>query len=176
VTEQPKRPATNLQLQQQHIEGEIMLNQSNIQMPIAVRLYDNQTYGTTYGKGLYRKAHYNGTIDNHDRSATYLVDFYNYQDWVNQAKTDEQMHILANITQQADTLYSWIKHYDRPSSGKTPINGVSVLDLDSYEIAVSINDSAHGVVDQWILQAKPCKSHSGKGPQLLATNADLGSW
>ena len=88
-----------------------MLNQSSIQMPIAVRLYDNQTYGTTYGKGLYRKAIFNGTIDNQDRSITYLVDFYNYQDWVNQAKNDQQMHIVANIKPTADTLYSWVKHY-----------------------------------------------------------------
>lgn len=38
-----------------------MLNQT--QSEIAVRLYDNNAYGTTYGKGLYRKAIYNGTID-----------------------------------------------------------------------------------------------------------------
>ncbi len=33
------------------------------QVEIAVRLFDNNTYGTTYGKGLYRRAVFNGTID-----------------------------------------------------------------------------------------------------------------
>jgi hypothetical protein len=154
-----------------------MLNQSSTQMPIAVRLYDNQTYGTTYGKGLYRKAIFNGTIDNQDRSITYLVDFYNYQDWVNQAKNDQQMHIVANIKPTADALYSWVKHYDRASNTKHAVNGLSVLDMDTYEIAVCINDHPNGITDEWLLQAKPCKTRSGaKGPQFLATNADLGSW
>lgn len=40
-----------------------MLDQTTKQTEIAVRLYDNNTYGTTYGKGMYRKAIYNGTID-----------------------------------------------------------------------------------------------------------------
>ena len=38
-----------------------MLNSN--QTEIAVRLYENQTYGTTYGKGLFRKALFNGSID-----------------------------------------------------------------------------------------------------------------
>ena len=31
--------------------------------PIAVRLYESKVYGTTYGRGLYRHAFYNGTVD-----------------------------------------------------------------------------------------------------------------
>ena len=61
----------------------------NNQIEIAVRLYDNNTYGSTYGRGLYRKAIYNGTIDAKHSSAKYLVDFYTYEDWANQAKTDQ---------------------------------------------------------------------------------------
>ena len=41
----------------------------NNQIEIAVRLYDNNTYGSTYGRGLYRKAIYNGTIDAKHSSA-----------------------------------------------------------------------------------------------------------
>jgi hypothetical protein len=38
-----------------------MLNNQTTQAPVAIRLYENKAYGTTYGKGLYRKAIYNGT-------------------------------------------------------------------------------------------------------------------
>ncbi len=95
-----------------------MLIQETEQVIIAVRLYDNKTYGTTYGKGKYRRAIYNGTIEAKAAQATYLVDFYNFEDWANSAKTDAQMELLANVEPDSDTLYSWIKHYDRSSQEK----------------------------------------------------------
>ena len=95
-----------------------MLNHEIKQTEIAVRLYDNNTYGTTYGRGLYRKAIYNGTIDAKHSKVKYLVDFYNYEDWANQAKTDVDMKFIANATPDADMLFSWVKHYDGDSKSK----------------------------------------------------------
>jgi len=71
-----------------------MLNQTTQKIEIAARLYDNNTYGTTYGKGMYRKAIYNGTIDAKHLNIKYIVDLYSYDDWANMAKTNEQMEIL----------------------------------------------------------------------------------
>ncbi len=155
-----------------------MLDQTTKQTEIAVRLYDNNTYGKTYGKGMYRKAIYNGTIDAKHLNAKYLVDFYSYDDWANMAKTDEQMEILRNFEAEADMLYSWTKHYDQTTRDKTVVAGMCRVNMDTLKIMVFICDEAHGVVDTWHIMAKPCKqSASGlKSPQLLATNSDLGDW
>lgn len=43
---------------------------------VAVRLFENQAYGTTYGKGLYRRAVYNGTVDIKAPKVKYLIDLF----------------------------------------------------------------------------------------------------
>ena len=123
-----------------------MLNHEIKQPEIAVRLYDNNTYGTTYGRGLYRKAIYNGTIDAKQSNAKYLVDFYNYEDWANQEKTDGQMEILANVTPMPDTLFSWVAHYDGATKSKTPVTGVCLLNASTMDVRVVIMDAQHDVV------------------------------
>ncbi len=150
----------------------------NTQTEIAVRLYDNNKYGTTHGKGLYRKAVYNGTIDAKAEGAKYIVDMYSYEEWANMAKTDEQMEILANVEAQSDALYSWVKHYDPSTKNKTTVPGMCKLDLENLDMTVLICDEEHGVTDTWKLGAKPCKqARLGiKTPQILATNSDLGNW
>jgi hypothetical protein len=167
--------ATHQQLQQLNI-GEIMLNQKPTQIEIAVRLYDNKTYGTTYGKGKYRRAVYNGTIEAKSQQATYLVDFYNYDDWANMATSDVQMAYLADVEPDTNTLYSWIKHYDRDTRSKTAIEGICAVNMDSLVMGVIISDNTHGVVDGWELQVNSCKTGKTGAPQLLATNADLSNW
>ena len=42
---------------------------------ITARLWENKMYGTTFAKGQYRKAIYNGTLEIMDPYAKYLVDF-----------------------------------------------------------------------------------------------------
>ena len=150
----------------------------NTKSEIAVRLYDNNTYGTTYGKGLYRKAIYNGTIDAKAEGAKYLVDLFSYDEWANMAKTDEQMEILANIEAQSDSLYSWVKHYDPITKDKIAVPGMCRLDTESLELTILICDESRGLTDTWELKAKPCKQGStgGKAPQLLATNSELAAW
>ena len=153
----------------------MLKNQSN-QAPIAVRLYENKAYGTTYGKGLYRKALYNGTVEAIEATETYLVDFYNYEDWSNMARTDGEMEILANVTPTSNALYSWVKHYDRETRDKQTVPGFCELDTINLGVNLLICDEAHGIVETWRLNARPCKqTRTGiKSPQLLATNADLG--
>ena len=107
-----------------------MLDKSTTQQEIAVRLYDNKFYGTTYGKGLYRKAIYNGSIDMKNPSRKYVIDLFQYNDWSIQASTDEQVKITETVSKVPDTIYSWIFLYDPTTKIKTPVYGCCVLDLN----------------------------------------------
>jgi hypothetical protein len=166
------------QLLQQLNEGEKMLSTKTNQIEIAVRLYDNQAYGTTHGKGMYRSAIYNGTIDTKAPAVKYLVDLFTYDDWENKARTNEQMVILEAVIDVKDKLYSWIQRYDPATRQKTLVHGVCTLDLINLSMDVLIFDEDVNVVDRWQVTAKPCKQSSTglKSPQLLATNADLAVW
>ena len=148
------------------------------QVEIAVRLFDNNTYGTTYGKGLYRRAVFNGTIDARTPAAKYLVDCFNYADWSNQATTDEQMAVLAAVPEDSKKIYSWIKHYDTVTRAKRLVGGCMQFDLDSLDMNIMICDETAGVADHWRIEGKPCKTamKSQKSPQILGTNGDLSNW
>jgi hypothetical protein len=143
--------------------------------PIAVRLYENQVYGTTYGRGLYRRALYNGTIDLRTSGVKYLVDLYTGEDWANQAKSDEQMLIIEGVGLASGYLYSWLRRYDAARSVKTPVLGCCVLDTTSLELRVLISDDETGIQGTWCLPGKPCRTaRPGQmSPQILATNYDL---
>jgi hypothetical protein len=155
-----------------------MLTTTINQPEIAVRLYDNNTYGTTYGRGLYRKALYNGTVDSKLPNVKYLLDFYTYEDWANQATSDAQIEVLSNITPQANVLFSWVKHYDVASRTKTPVTGVGQLNIDDMKLLVAIVDEERGVEDVWQMTAHSCRrsQNGGHSPHLLATNGDLSQW
>jgi hypothetical protein len=153
-----------------------MLNSN--QTEIAVRLYENQTYGTTYGKGLFRKALFNGSIDIKTPCTKYVIDLFNYDDWCNIAKTSEQMVIIRDVPQQDDTLYSWINRYDRTTKQKTLVSGFCSFDCDSKGMRIMILDPVVQIEDVWQISAKPCQANTNglRSPQLLATNADLTAW
>ena len=148
------------------------------QIEIAVRLYENNAYGTTYGKGMYRRALFNGTIDSRSPSVKYLVDCFRYADWSNQAITDEQMAVLAAVEADDQRLYSWITHYDTATRAKRLVGGCMQLDLGSLHMSIMICDEPTGVADHWQIEGKPCKTarNSQKSPQILGTNADLTRW
>ena len=148
------------------------------QTEIAVRLYENQTYGTTYGKGLFRKALFNGSIDIKTPCTKYVIDLFNYDDWCNIAKTSEQMVIIRDVPQQDDTLFSWINRYDRTTKQKTLVSGFCSFDCDSKGMRIMILDPVAQIEDVWQISAKPCQSNTNglRSPQLLATNADLTTW
>ena len=116
--------------------------------------------------------------DARQSNAKYLVDFYNYEDWANQAKTDGQMEILANVTPVPDTLFSWVAHYDGATKSKTPVTGVCLLNASTMDVRVVIMDAQHDVEDSWHLTARSCRlaEHGKRSPQLLATDSDLQGW
>ena len=155
-----------------------MLEKSSTQQEIAVRLYDNKFYGTTYGKGLYRKAIYNGSIDMKNPSRKYVIDLFQYNDWSIQASTDEQVKITETVSKIPDTIYSWIFSYDSMTKTKTLVNGCCLLDLNSNTIGIVIYSDNALCNDIWELEARPCKptNDGRKVPQLLATNTDLTTW
>lgn len=155
-----------------------MLDKTTIQKEIAIRLYDNKKYGTTYGKGKYRTAIYNGTADMKDPHRKYLLDLYSYEDWISFAMLDEQMEIIKNTEHIKDALYSWVFLYDTSSKLKIFISGVAIYDFNDGIIYLVMDDTQIDVCDKWTLDVKPCRilSVGTKSPQLLATNSDLSAW
>jgi hypothetical protein len=155
-----------------------MLDTTTQQKEIAVRLYENKKYGTTFGKGKYRTAIYNGTADMKDPQRKYLLDLYSYDDWMNYAVLDEQMDIIKNTEHIKDALYSWVFLYDTNTKLKVFIGGVAIYDLNDGIFHLIMDDKQIDICDQWTLDVKPCRILSGgaKSPQLLATNSDLSVW
>ncbi len=145
------------------------------QTEIVARMYNNKVYGTTYGKALYRNAIYNGTIETKSPNSKYLVDFYDYNGWENRAKTDGQMNVLGEVNKEADTLYSWLYRYDAETKKKTLVDGFASINCDTNEMIVLICDEEMQITEGWNLDAKQCKQVRN-GPQMFATNSDLGTW
>ena len=145
---------------------------------LAVRLFENKTYGTTYGKGLYRRALYNGTIDIKTPVVKYIIDLFPYQEWAHQARSDAQMVTLESITEDSNVLFSWIQRYDPLTKKKTLVNGVCIFGLADKTLQVVIEDEAMAVADGWALDVRSCRVARGsnRSPQLLATNTDLEQW
>ncbi|NBQ80340.1 MAG: hypothetical protein EBT99_17360 [Betaproteobacteria bacterium] len=145
--------------------------------PVAIRLYENNIYGTTYGRGLYRRALYNGTVDLKPSGIKYLLDLYTGEDWANQAKSDEQMLIVHEVDpyKGPGLLYSWIRRYDAARGVKTPVLGFCRLDTQTLELRLLISDDDEGVQGTWCLSGKPCRAGraGAKSPQILAANYDL---
>jgi hypothetical protein len=153
----------------------------SIERAIAVRLFINDKFNTTYGKSLFRKAIFNGTIELKDPKAKFLIDLYQYPKWEALAKNDIQMDIireLANGDFPADEslLFSWIAHYDPQTKVKTAVKGYLVYSPESHEIYVDIDSSEFGTCEQWELKAHPCKAVGTGIPAVVASTADLACW
>ena len=148
------------------------------QTELALRLYENSTYGSTYGKGLFRRALFNGSIDIKSPLVKYVIDLFNYDDWCNIAKTHAQIEIITGVPQQADTLYTWINRYDTSTKQKTLVSGFCSFDCESKDINVMIIDPECNIEGVWKISAKPCQTNRNglRAPQFLATNADLTEW
>ena len=146
--------------------------------PIAIRLFENNKYGTTYGKGLRRSAVYNATAEITQPYAKYLLDFEPGPAWINHARTDEQVAICRRLLEQAEendsVLWSWIKWYDKGTGDKEYVGGFAAYDMDSEEIALHLDDSKRALTDQWFLPARRCTGRAGRNsPAFLATNHAL---
>jgi hypothetical protein len=73
-----------------------------------------------------------------------------------------------------DVLATFVKRLDADGS-KPRVNGLALLDLNTQQLTLVIEDEAMAVTEAWQLEAKPCRaSHTNKNsPQLLATNVEL---
>lgn len=148
---------------------------------IAVRLFTNDKYGKTYGPGLRNKALFNASAELRKPSIKYLLDFYQFGDWANKAKTDEQMmtyHELANmgIGDEKDAVFSWILHYDPLTKAKMSVGGVAIFNTEATLLRLVIADAVNGVNETWMLETARCKNAGGTKPAYLASNVDVGYW
>lgn len=149
-----------------------------MQKEIAVRLFQNIKYGTTYAKGVRHQALFNATADIKQPKVKYVLDFYTYEHWEFLAK-ENQLDIVNQVRNEinGDTLVSWIVRYDLATKTKTPVYGFSTLDMKTNELILCVLDSEVEVEDSWKLSAKPCRAVAGKNvAELLATNSELASW
>ena len=148
---------------------------------IAVRLFINEKFMGSYGKGVFNRAIYNGSIELHNPHQKYLVDFYDYAHWEFRAKSDAQIKVLKYLEQTdlpkaPNLLMSWILHYDPLAKTKTQVPGFCAYLQDSKELHLHIDDSEHSVGEEWDLQVRQCKNAGAKLPVLLATNVALENW
>ena len=140
-----------------------------------LRLYDNPMYGSTCGKGLYRTALFNGSLDILEPRLKYLVDLYDFDVWQHKAKTVEQMEILRYIIEENlnSTLLSWIVEYDMSTKVKRYTCGFLSFDPITNNSILWINDIKNGIRENWSISLKPCKDVVDKRvPTLWATNKE----
>lgn len=151
------------------------------QNEIAVRIYENKKYGTTYGKGIWHKALFNGSIDVRNASAAYLIDFFNANDWADLIKHPLQVDITNGIFNDdpptKHQVFSWLQRYNRDTKIKGYVDGFVRYDMSTGEILVYIRDGIDGYEETWRLNARPCRAGTTNAPDILATNTDLkGKW
>ena len=145
---------------------------------IAVRGFINEKFNTTFGKGLFRRAVYNGSVELHKPNQKYLVDYFSYLEWEAQAKSDDQIAVIkklesTNVAQENDLLFSWLVHYDPLTKSKERVDGYSIYSPNSRELFIEINDEMHHTQDDWTLSVHHCKSTGTNKPVFIAANVDL---
>ena len=145
---------------------------------IAVRGFANEKFNTTFGKGLFRRAVFNGAVELHKPNQKYLVDYFSYLEWEAQAKSDGQMSVIkrlesTNVAQENDLLFSWLVHYDPLSKSKEGVDGYSIYSPNTRELFIKINDERNQTQDEWTLSVHHCKSAGANKPVFIAANVDL---
>ena len=148
---------------------------------IAVRGFINEKFNTTFGKGLFRRAVFNGSVELRKPNQKFLVDFYDYASWEAQAKNDQQIEIVKKIRENdvhllSGILLSWLLHYDPLTKTKTKVNGYAIYSPDTREMYITINAPEHGTEEEWHLQVNSCKATGTNKPVFIATNVDLIAW
>ncbi|MEI6021986.1 MAG: hypothetical protein WCR21_12735 [Bacteroidota bacterium] len=145
---------------------------------IAIRGFINEKYNTTYGKGLFRRAIYNGSVELHNPNQKYLVDFYDYEQFQHTAKSDAQIEVLkkldqCNVSSVEGLVLSWIIHYEPLTKTKTPVDGYCIYLQSTGELHIEVIDVLNGTNEQWDLRAHHCKSVGANKPVFIGTNVDL---
>ena len=67
---------------------------------IAVRGFNNERINTSFGKGLFRRAIYNGSVELRNPNEKYLIDLYDFAHWQHQARSDYQIDIVSHCLQR----------------------------------------------------------------------------
>lgn len=151
-----------------------------MQQKIAVRLYDNQRYGKSYGKNLFNKAPYAASAELSNPFAKYYLDFLPFIHWEHKARTPWQIKHANELQQHGfanadNLLFSWIIYVDKNTGSRLDIDGYAVMDLDSRDLHVEIFDQPRNINDEWDLVLAGCKtSNDPKKPVFLAANYDVG--
>lgn len=141
---------------------------------ITVRFWENQKFGTTYGKGLYRQAHYNSTAEINHPPAKYLLDFMDIESWVHFARTPEQLAIIRRFgdlpKNEPGVFASWVVRYHNKQ--KTPVGGYAMMFMDESELIIQIADIQLDIDDAWTVPIKPClrRDPNKPSPSLIASN------
>jgi hypothetical protein len=146
--------------------------------PIAIRLFENKVFGTTYGKGLRRSAVFNATAEVGEPYAKYLLDFESSESWMHHAKTASQVALVDKAFDQIkaneETLWSWVKWYDKHTGDKEYVDGFAFFDPSTEQVMLSIADPKRNLEWDWALPARRCQGTAGRNsPAFLATNYDL---
>jgi len=127
---------------------------------------------------LFRRAVFNGSVELHDPNQKYLVDYFSYLEWETQAKTDEQLKVIneltsVNLGKETDWLFSWLIHYDPLTKSKQRVNGYSIYSPNTRELFIKIDDPNNQTQDEWTLDVHSCKSTGANKPVFVAANVDL---
>lgn len=155
---------------------------------IAVRLYENPKYGTTYGKGLRHHAMFNGTIDLQEPRIKYLIDLLPFEHWQHTANADIEMEAidivvgyytsskidLSILRNRSNILCSWIKRFDS-NMCKPKVEGFVTLDLSTSEMVITINDELSDIGFGERLNMRQCKdpSRGQRSPNFFASNYEM---
>jgi len=145
---------------------------------IAVRLFENKRLGTTYGKGLYRSAVFNASVEIRDPHVKYLLDFYQFDRWQHTAASDQQIAMLEQVTEHCSSadLTSWVIRYNPATKEKTPVQGIAILADQTQMLRVIVIDPDSAIEDSWVLPVRACSVTRNNAPSLIATNTELTSW
>ena len=145
---------------------------------IAIRGFINEKYNTPFGRGLFRRAVYNGSVELLNPKQKYLVDFYEYELFQHTAKTDDQIRALkkfdaCGVANTPDLVMSWIVHYEPLTKSKELVDGYCIYLQSTGEVHIEIDDVLNGTKDEWDLKAHHCKAMGANKPIFVATNIDL---
>jgi hypothetical protein len=145
---------------------------------IVVRGFMNEKFGSSYGKGLFHRAIYNGSVEIRNPYSKYLIDLFEHDRWEKTAYSQEQLTwtkklAQAQVSQAPEALSSWIQHYDPMTKTKRAVDGVCVYLPMTQELYIAINDPINNLNEEWTLQAKHCLKTGPNKPIFIATNVDL---
>jgi len=145
---------------------------------IVVRGFMNEKFGSSYGKGLFHRAIYNGSVEIRNPYSKYLIDLFEYDRREIHAAGETQLAwtkklAKAQINQAPEALASWIQHYDPMTKTKRAVDGVCVYLPLTQELYIAINDPLNDLNEEWTLQAKHCLKTGPNKPIFIAANVDL---